>query len=262
MVVSEKYPLMYKRSADKFRVCGRTMKAFFFGIILIFTSTSPAYAEFVPWSEKVFSYVEQEYGARAKKRLRYIYTLIVENQDKSQMQKLALVNTYMNRLPWIADEKHWKSSDYWATPLETIATFGGDCEDIAIAKWIMLNHLGISSTNLRLAYVKNIKTVESHMVLLYIENPKETVEAQQFWVLDNYIDAVRKSSERRDLLAVFGTDATGNLVHYKDTGPESTITDVFTEEKIKSLETLKAKILENRKKYQELNDGRPLLPND
>jgi len=240
------------------------MKAFFFGLVLaVFCScTAPAYAEFTPWSEKVFDYVEQEYGARAKKRLKYVYTLIVENQDKTPMEKLALVNTYLNRLPWIADEKHWKSSDYWATPLETIATFGGDCEDIAIAKWIMLNHLGIPSAHLRLAYVKIVKTGESHMVLLYIENPEDALNAQRVWVLDNYVGAVRMANERRDLLAVFAIDAKGNLVLYKDTGSERTVANVFTEKKIKSLEALKAKILENRQKYQELNDGRPLLPED
>ena len=53
--------------------------------------------------------------------------------------------------------------------METLATFGGDCEDIAIAKWIMLTHLGIPAKKLRLAYAKVAATGENYMVLAYVD---------------------------------------------------------------------------------------------
>jgi len=231
-------------------------------VVAIFLFMTSAFAQFTPWSENVFAYVKKEYGDQAEKRLRYLHNLVRDNQDKPVMEKLDLVNETLNHLPWIADKEHWKSTDYWATPLETITTFGGDCEDIAIAKWVTLNHLGIPNKNLRLAYVKIIKTNESHMVLLYIENPGDALAKQRVRVLDNYTDGVKMARDRHDLLAVFVTDVKGNLILYKDDGKKRTAVNAFKEKKIKNLESLKKQIMENRQKYQDLNDGRPLLPQE
>lgn len=231
-----------------------------FALLVLFIS--PAFGQFTPWSENIFAYVKKEYGDQAEKRLRYLHNLVRDNQDKPVLEKLDLVNTTLNHLPWIADEQHWKSADYWATPLETITTFGGDCEDIAIAKWITLNHLGVPNKNLRLAYVKIISTNESHMVLLYIENPDDALAKLRVWVLDNYVDELKMAKDRRDLLAVFVTDANGNMILYKDDGSKRTAINAVKGKKIRNLEKLKEKIAENRKKYQELNEGHPLLPQD
>lgn len=231
-----------------------------FLLLFLIIHNSPVSGAFTPWSEKVFNFVEKEYGEMAAKRLQALHELLVVNQGKSVMEKLELVNRTMNKMPWISDERHWKQADYWATPLETIATFGGDCEDIAIAKWIMLNHLGIANENLRFATVKIIQSRESHMVLLYVENPGASPKDRRVWVLDNYREGVRKARERKDLLAIYISDAEGNIDIIKDDGSERSITSSFHGRKLKKLEDLQAKIAANRKKYQELNGGIPLLP--
>ena len=74
---------------------------------------------FVPWSEKVFSHIKKEYGLQAEKRVRYLHALISDNQAKTVLDKLRLVNDTLNQLPWIADKEHWEKVDYWATPIET-----------------------------------------------------------------------------------------------------------------------------------------------
>lgn len=229
-------------------------------LLLTLVIPSTLWAEYRPWSEKVFISVEKEYGPQATKRLRYLHNLALENQELPVMEKLELVNGTLNHLPWIADSQHWKKADYWASPIETLATFGGDCEDIAISKWITLNHFGISGKHLRLAYAKIKRTRESHMVLVYIENPDAPVEKQKGWVLDNYVDDVKRGKDRMDLLAVYTTDAKGNLVLIQDTGSERSVKGVFKERKMKKLEDLKKKIARDRKKYQAINDGVPLLP--
>ena len=111
-------------------------------------------SNYEPWSENFFSYAEQEYGQEAAQRLRFLQNFIIENQYLSVEEKLDVVNSTMNRLPSITDKAHWNRNEYWATPLETITTFGGDCEDIAIVKWLVLNHLGVPNEHLRLAYVR------------------------------------------------------------------------------------------------------------
>lgn len=205
--------------------------------------------EYQPWSENVFQHVEQEYGIDAAKRLRYLHKLIIENQNLPEMEKVKLVNKTLNRLPWIADSEHWKKADYWASPMETITTFGGDCEDISIVKWAILGHLGISNDNLRLAYVKIKETGEDHMVLLYLKNPSAPLEQIESYVLDNYVQEVKKGSERTDLLAIFVTDVNGNIVLIADNGKERSVKGVYKERKIKKLDDLKKKINEDRIKY-------------
>jgi len=176
------------------------------------------------------------------------------------MEKLDLVNRTLNHLPWIADADHWKKSDYWASPMETIATFGGDCEDIAIVKWVVLRHLGIAAEHLRLAFVKIRQTGENHMVLLYVENPAAPVEQQKAYVLDNYVEDIKRGSERTDLLGVYFTDAHGTvaLIEYND--GKAAIKGEYKERKIKQLEELKKKIAEDRRTFRELNEGREVLP--
>lgn len=217
-------------------------------------------ASYQYWSDQVFAHIEEHYGQQALKRFHFLHDFIVENQDVPVQEKLELVNRTLNNLPWIADQNHWKTADYWATPLETIATFGGDCEDIAIAKWVVLNHLRVQGRHLRLAYVKIRRTGESHMVLLYIDNPQLPLEQQAIFVLDNLMDKVRKASERKDLLAVFITDADGNLVLLAENNGKVSVKGVYRERKMKKIEDLKKKIAENTELFTRLNGGRPLLP--
>jgi predicted transglutaminase-like cysteine proteinase len=221
---------------------------------------SLGWCDFQPWSERVFEYVAQEYGADAEKRLRFLHDMIRDSQDLSDMEKVVLVNKTLNRLPWISDATQWQKADYWAAPIETIATFGGDCEDIAIVKWVMLVHLGITKERLRLAYVKIRQTGENHMVLLFVKNPTAALEELEVYVLDNYVEEVKRGYERTDLLAVYITDVDGNIVLLEDKDGIRSIKGVYEERKIRKLEELKARIAENREKLRELNDGIPILP--
>lgn len=154
--------------------------------------------------------MEQEYGPKAAERLHYLQDFIIENQYLSVMEQLEVVNSTLNRLPTLRDRKHWNREDYWATPLETITTFGGNCEDIAIVKWLVLNHLGVTNENLRLAYVKVKESGADHMVLIYVENP-EDVTAGDVYVLDNLIPEVKAAYDRLDLLEVHLIDADGAM---------------------------------------------------
>jgi len=228
--------------------------------LAMFLAAGPAWSEYQPWSENVFTHISQAYGEDAEKRLRFLHTLILDNQDLPDMEKVELVNKTLNHLPWIADSSHWKAADYWASPMETIATFGGDCEDIAIVKWVVLVHLGITKDHLRLSYVKIRKTGENHMVLLYVKNPSVPPGEQEVYVLDNYVEEVMRGPERTDLLAVYVTDADGNIALINDKDGKRSIKGVYKDRKIKKLEELKLKIAEDRRKFLELNNGVPLIP--
>lgn len=216
-----------------------------------------------PWSENFHQHVEQEYGVEAGKRLDFIEQFILDNRDLPVMQKLSIVNRTMNQLPWIADREHWKSSDYWATPLQTITTFGGDCEDIAIAKWFVLNHLAISNEHLRLVFVKlrtSRGTYGAHMVLIYLSAPHRPLDQQPVYILDNNVQEVKRANERPDLYAVHTVDVQGNVTLITENESGRSVKEVLKEREIRQLSELKKNIAADREKYLELSDGKYYMP--
>ena len=127
------------------------------------------------------------------------YARDLKKQDAPKdIALLTQVNRYLNRIEFVNDEKHWGVLDYWATPAESVASNGGDCEDFTIAKYFLLKELGIPTAKLRLTYVKAVKLGQAHMVLAYYASP-----ADDPLVLDNLEDTVRPASVRTDLVPVY-----------------------------------------------------------
>ena len=111
---------------------------------------------------------------------------------------LQRINSFLNRVPYSDDMVHWHVEDYWATPAETVASNGADCEDYAIAKYFMLKELGVPVARLRMVYVRAGKSAQPHMVLAYY--PQHDAEPL---ILDNLDDRVRSASSRPDLAPVY-----------------------------------------------------------
>jgi predicted transglutaminase-like cysteine proteinase len=125
--------------------------------------------------------------------------------------KLRRVNEFFNRRIQFADDQEvWGQSDYWATPMETLAKGRGDCEDFTIAKYFTLLNAGVANEQLRLVYVKariggpDSTLIQAHMVLAYYPAP----DAEP-WVLDNLITEIRPASRRPDLAPVFSFNSQG-----------------------------------------------------
>jgi predicted transglutaminase-like cysteine proteinase len=125
--------------------------------------------------------------------------------------KLRRVNEFFNRRIQFGDDQQiWGQSDYWATPMETLAKGKGDCEDFTIAKYFTLLNAGIPNEQLRLVYVKariggTSSTVQqAHMVLAWYATP----DAEPL-VLDNLITEIRPAARRPDLLPVFSFNSQG-----------------------------------------------------
>ena len=210
-----------------------------------------------PWSEAVFQHIHHTYGPSAEKRMRDWEAIIAKNYHAPIGTKLEVTNSWVNNLPWIADNKKYHANDYWATPLETITTFGGDCEDMAISKFVMLRHMGVPSSKLRLAYVRVKRTGEAHMILLYIENSQKPVGQREVKVLDNYVQTIKTGAERTDLVAIYSVDADNNVTVYADDGNKRTVADTVEHAKLAKLDKIKREIAAYRAEYQKLNDGRP-----
>ncbi|MGA7022736.1 MAG: transglutaminase-like cysteine peptidase, partial [Pseudolabrys sp.] len=53
--------------------------------------------------------------------------------------------------------------DFWASPLQTLGSGAGDCQDYAIAKYVALRGLRIPADDLRLIVVQNEKRETGHV---------------------------------------------------------------------------------------------------
>lgn len=138
--------------------------------------------------------IEQIYGSAAREKIEDWDSVIQSARNESVLNQLQMVNDFFNKIPYVTDMAHWKKKDYWATPLEFMATNGGDCEDYAIAKYFTLLELGIKKENLYLAVVEVKSRRQNHMILLYSENKNESP-----LVLDNLSSVVIPFSKRVDL---------------------------------------------------------------
>ena len=141
------------------------------------------------------------YGELGAATVRDWETMVTNNADMPVATQLEQVNDFFNQnVRWVEDIEAWKTSDYWATPLETMGRGVGDCEDFSIAKYATLTLMGVPASSLRLVYVKARRNGlnTAHMVLAWYATPGSTP-----LILDNMDYIIRPADERRDLNPVF-----------------------------------------------------------
>ena len=147
---------------------------------------------------KVLAMATKRFGAASGERLQPWFSLMRNSVNLTEADKLVQVNTFFNRIPNESDAAHWGSVDFWASPVELLASNGGDCEDFALAKYVTLRELGVPEERLRLTYAKvflrESGQIQSHMVLTYYPTPNA-----EPLVLDNLTNAIKPASSRKDL---------------------------------------------------------------
>ena len=107
--------------------------------------------------------------------------------------QLMVINKFFNERPWREDATVYRVNDYWATPVEFIRN-GGDCEEYALAKYLLLLDLGWPETALWLVVgeTTNKPQREWHVVVaaqvdnavLYLDN---TVFPQDLLVTEDML---------------------------------------------------------------------------
>lgn len=155
--------------------------------------------------------MQAHFGVAGISKLNAWNLLIENNKNKSTAEKTKAVNDFFNKNTHFEDDiVHWKTSDYWATPLETLGSGAGDCEDYTIAKYFTLLRLGVPLEHLRLIYVKaqiggsSSKVFQAHMVLGYYETPNSIP-----LILDSLVSDLETADKRSDLLPVFSFNSGG-----------------------------------------------------
>jgi predicted transglutaminase-like cysteine proteinase len=86
--------------------------------------------------------------------------------------------------------------DYWASPLQTLGSQAGDCEDYAIVKYAALRELGVGADDLRVVIVRDDKRLTEHAVL--------AVRYERKWlILDNRTMAIFNTEDTRNYRPLF-----------------------------------------------------------
>lgn len=159
----------------------------------------------VDFSPGLLKYINNRWGGDAVERLqswRATEQEEIASRPKAQSvlgkDELQIFNRFWNKVPYLSDQKHWGQDDYWATPVEALASNGADCEDYSIAKYFSLKALGVQPERLRITYVRILRKNEAHMVLAYYPTP----DADPY-ILDNLKDDLLLASERDDLEPVY-----------------------------------------------------------
>ncbi len=164
-------------------------------------------------SSRLLAYVEENFGTPARERLESWERLVADKTELPELAQLERVNEFFNQIPFKSDLEHWGKPDYWATPVEFLATNGGDCEDYSIAKYMTLRALGVPDDRMRITYVHALELNQAHMVLTYYPEPG----AEQL-VLDNLIDEIQPASMREDLRPVYSFNGEGLWLTQREGG--------------------------------------------
>ncbi|NVK57350.1 MAG: transglutaminase-like cysteine peptidase [Alteromonadaceae bacterium] len=155
-------------------------------------------------TEEIYRRILSTYGSEASQRVVEWEELLKDVNRLDEDDKLYEINRFFNAIPYYDDSVHWKQDDYWATPIEMLATNGGDCEDYTIAKYFSLRALGVPEEKMRMMYVKALDYNQAHMVLAYYSSPNAVPV-----ILDNINPRIWPASRRQDLRPVYSFNGEG-----------------------------------------------------
>lgn len=184
--------------------CGRAIAL---AALVAFTTVTVGANFDVVLTDRQLAAAETKYGLPARKRLGAWLDLMASNKQKTDEEKLELVNNFFNQILFVSDLDHYGVVDYWATPLEMLGSGGGDCEDYSISKYFTLLALGVPIDKLKITYVKatgyGLQNA-AHMVLTYYSTP-----GAMPLVLDNLNPEIKPADKRLDLTPVYSFNGDG-----------------------------------------------------
>jgi predicted transglutaminase-like cysteine proteinase len=101
-----------------------------------------------------------------------------------------------------SDARQWRVPDHWSTPLETLQSGRGDCEDYAILKYLALLDAGISPADLKIVLMRNIFPNEDHAVVAARDDG-------EWLILDNRTLTLVRDTNLTRAVPVFVLDEAG-----------------------------------------------------
>lgn len=117
------------------------------------------------------------------------------------LERLQRINAAVNARPYVTDKANYTTDDYWAT-LDEFAARGGDCEDFAIAKYMLLKEAGVAPEKMRVTVVLDTSLGQPHAIL--------SVEVDgTHYILDNQVTDIVPDVEATDYQPVYSVNERG-----------------------------------------------------
>jgi len=179
-------------------------------IVLVAGSVVGGLGVSLAWDADTMLRAAATHGPQTLASARALQGVLANLAGQDDAAKLLAINDFFNRrIVFASDQEIWGQTDYWASPLEMFEKGRGDCEDYVIGKYFALIAAGMSSSKLRLVYVRaqiggSDGAVQAHMVLAYYATP-----GAEPLVLDSLIGEIRPASRRPDLAPVFSFNSDG-----------------------------------------------------
>lgn len=132
------------------------------------------------------------------------FLLIVDEvRTRSGAARIETANRLINAaIRYMSDLAQHATVDVWSAPLASLGTGRGDCEDYAIAKYVVLREAGVPEHDLRVLLVRDRNIREDHAVLA-IRN------GEAWTVLDNRSSILTPDRELRYFKPLFALDGGG-----------------------------------------------------
>lgn len=132
-----------------------------------------------------------------------LIAIIDSARNRDGLAKLGEVNRAINlAIRPMSDEAQHGLPDFWSSPLATLTSGLGDCEDYAIAKYVALQEAGVSQADLKLLIVHDRAFGEDHAVL--------AVRFEGRWrMLDNRRMIMAEDTQMRQMQPLFTIDRDG-----------------------------------------------------
>lgn len=117
--------------------------------------------------------------------------------------QLEEVNRHINKaIRYVSDMAQHGQPDRWSAPLAALAAGRGDCEDYAIAKYVILREAGYPLADLRFLLVRDRLARDDHAVL--------AARFEGRWlILDNRFAAIPEDSRMHNFTPLFALDHDG-----------------------------------------------------
>jgi predicted transglutaminase-like cysteine proteinase len=162
---------------------------------------------FPKWRHTLQAFEEAVKNCRASQCDNNDWQTIIERlHGKDLMTQLRETNFRINEKRYVADVVNWAMPDYWATPFEFLRKNGGDCEDYAIAKYMVLRDVGIAADDMRIVVLKDLNLGVDHAVLaVYINGTP--------YILDNRNSDVMPSSSIHRYQPIYSINEHGWWLH-------------------------------------------------
>ena len=101
-----------------------------------------------------------------------------------------------------SDSVQYGETDFWASPLQTLASGAGDCEDYAIVKYVALRELGFADSEVRFVVVRDDKHGVEHAIIAVRDD-------REWLILDNRTMAILSSADIPYYIPLFAFDQQG-----------------------------------------------------